>query len=165
MPRALLRAPYFIPIPWPRRRQRGLTVIEIAVVLAIVGVLGSIANNTYSAYRERARIAQSISELATMGARLNAMWDDTHSYPATLDEVFPNARDPWGRPYQYLSFEGLKGKGQVRKDHALVPINTRFDLYSLGPDGASQSPLTAKASRDDIIWARDGAFVGRASDF
>lgn len=148
-----------------RRRCTGLTVIELAIVVAIVALLGSIATATYQSSRERTRIAQAVTDISTMGARLQAQWQDTHRYPATLTEVFPNAVDPWGRPYQYLSFEGLNGKGAVRKDHALVPINSNFDLYSLGPDGSSQSPLTAKASRDDVIWARDGAFVGQAKDF
>jgi hypothetical protein len=26
-------------------------------------------------------------------------------------------------------------------------------------------PLTAQSSRDDVVWARDGAFVGLASDY
>lgn len=55
--------------------------------------------------------------------------------------------------------------GRVRKDHFMVPINTDYDLYSMGPDGMSASPLTANTSRDDIIRASDGAFVGRVCDF
>ena len=55
--------------------------------------------------------------------------------------------------------------GQARKDHNLVPINSDFDLFSAGPDGKSTGPLTAKASRDDIIRGSDGAFVGRAADY
>jgi general secretion pathway protein G len=53
----------------------------------------------------------------------------------------------------------------IRKDHNLHPLNSEFDLYSLGKDGRSSPPLTAQASRDDVIWARDGDFVGLASDY
>ena len=53
----------------------------------------------------------------------------------------------------------------VRKDKNLVPINTDFDLYSLGKDGLSAGPLTAKDSRDDIVRANNGAFIGRAEDY
>ncbi len=53
----------------------------------------------------------------------------------------------------------------MRKDRFLVPLNTGFDLYSMGPDGRSVAPLTAAASRDDVVWANDGAFIGPASDF
>jgi len=46
-----------------------------------------------------------------------------------------------------------------------VPINSDFDLWSMGPDGKSVPPLTAKASRDDIVRANDGTFYGWASDY
>ncbi len=53
----------------------------------------------------------------------------------------------------------------ARKDRFLVPINCDYDLYSMGPDGETTAPLTAKKSRDDIIRANDGAYVGPASEF
>lgn len=140
-------------------------MIELAIAITIVALLASLAFSTYRDNSDRGRVTQAIADIGMMGARLEQRWLDRHAYPETLDEVFPGALDPWGRPYQYLSLEDVNGKGKARKDHALVPINTHFDLYSLGPDGASVGPLTAKASRDDIIWARDGAFVGPAKDF
>jgi len=47
----------------------------------------------------------------------------------------------------------------------MVPINSDFDLYSMGKDGRSVAPLTAKDSRDDIVRANDGGYVGLASEF
>jgi general secretion pathway protein G len=35
----------------------------------------------------------------------------------------------------------------------------------MGKDGDSVSPLKAKASRDDILRANDGAFVGLAATY
>lgn len=77
-------------------------------------------------------------------------------------------RDPWGNPYQYLNLSdpNIKGAtGKARKDHNLVPINSDFDLYSMGKDGKSVSPLTAAASRDDIVRANNGRFIGPASKY
>ncbi len=54
---------------------------------------------------------------------------------------------------------------QPRKDRFLVPINSDFDLYSMGKDRESVAPLTAKKSHDDVVRANDGAFVGLASEF
>ena len=53
----------------------------------------------------------------------------------------------------------------MRKDHRLVPINSDYDLYSMGKDGRSVSPLTARHSHDDIIRANDGDYVGLAKDY
>jgi general secretion pathway protein G len=91
---------------------------------------------------------------------------ENRALPDSLSDVGQGgARDPWGNPYRYTNLETLKGNGKARKNKNLVPINSDFDLYSMGKDGASASPLTAKASRDDIIRASDGRFVGLASDY
>lgn len=55
--------------------------------------------------------------------------------------------------------------GQVRKDRNLVPLNTDYDLFSAGPNGQWMPPITASVSRDDIIRADNGAYVGQASDY
>jgi general secretion pathway protein G len=70
----------------------------------------------------------------------------------------------------YLAAQGGNGNGgcgsgQPRKDHFLHPINSDFDLYSMGKDGDSVAPLTAQKSRDDIIRANDGGYYGVASNF
>jgi general secretion pathway protein G len=59
----------------------------------------------------------------------------------------------------------LKGKGDLRKDRFLVPLNSDYDLYSMVKDGASKGPLTAAESRDDILRANNGAFIGVAVDY
>ena len=46
-----------------------------------------------------------------------------------------------------------------------APYRRQYDLYSVGPDGESVPPLTAKHSRDDIVMANDGGFIGVASDY
>ena len=35
----------------------------------------------------------------------------------------------------------------------------------MGKDGDSKAPLTAQASRDDIIRANDGGYIGLASGY
>jgi general secretion pathway protein G len=44
-------------------------------------------------------------------------------------------------------------------------VNTDFDLYSKGKDGKSKIPFTAKASRDDIVRANNGRYIGPVSDY
>ena len=56
-------------------------------------------------------------------------------------------------------------KGKPRKDHQMHPINCDYDLYSVGKDGKSEAPLTAKVSQDDIIRANNGGYVGLVSNY
>jgi general secretion pathway protein G len=46
-----------------------------------------------------------------------------------------------------------------------VPINSDFDLYSVGRDGQSAPALTARVSHDDVVRANDGGFIGLAIDY
>jgi len=104
--------------------------------------------------------------MRTIEKEIMLYYADTGTLPETLADINrENFPDPWGNPYQYLNLETLKGKGKARKNRNLVPINSDYDLYSMGKDGASVGPLTAKASRDDIVRANDGRFIGLASDY
>jgi general secretion pathway protein G len=54
---------------------------------------------------------------------------------------------------------------KARKDQFLVPINSDYDLYSMGADGQSKPNLNTAVSRDDVIRARDGSYYGLAERF
>jgi len=74
----------------------------------------------------------------------------------------------WFEPDSAYAAQGGGGnasKGKPRKDRFLHPINSDYDLYSMGKDGESVEPLTAKKSHDDVIRANDGSFVGLAVEF
>ena len=152
----------------PSRRALGFTIVEVLIVVAIVGILAGIAIPAYMDYRERARVKHAITELTVLSLLINQYQIDRGQYPPTLAAVANASKpDPWGRPYVYLNLQdpALKGKGQFRKNKNLVPINSDYDLYSVGKDGVSSGPLTAGASRDDVIRANDGGFFGLARDY
>lgn len=147
-------------------RKTGFTVIEMMLVIAIVGVLAVIAVASYAKYRERIETMQAISDIGSLQPLIAQYALDNNGYPDTLADVGrANMKDPWGNPYQYVSHDDNKNRGQWRKDHNIVPINSDYDLWSSGKDGQSSPPLTAKPSRDDIVRANNGRFVGLASDF
>lgn len=135
------------------------------MVVAIIGTLAAIAVPNYISFRERAVYAKTIQTMRMMEKELIAHKIDTGEYPEKLDEIGLELTDHWGNDYQYFNIETSTGNGKRRKKQNLVPINGDFDLYSMGPDGKSVSPLTAKHSRDDIVRANNGAFLGRASSY
>jgi general secretion pathway protein G len=132
-----------------------------------MALLLAIAIPSYRAILDGQKGKSAIADMRSIGlqAEKYAMGHDAQ-YPASLNDMGIGAMvDPWGNPYQYLNLQDPASGARARKDHNLHPINTHFDLYSMGPDGDSNAPLTAQASRDDIIWANDGAFVGIAADY
>jgi general secretion pathway protein G len=171
------------------RLRRGFTLVEIAIVMAIIGVVAALASTSYQAYIERVRVLRAVIEIKNFATQLEGYLADSGSLPPTLaDAGLGTPRDPWGNPYQYLPLAGTKLPGgggggagggaggggggggggapaHARKDRFLVPINTDFDLYSMGKDGESVPALTAAKSRDDVVRAANGAFIGLASKF
>lgn len=136
------------------------------MAVAILGVLAAIGVASYEKYRERIRVSQAATDIAAMSVLIVKFADDNRAYPDTLSQVGLGSRvDPWGRPYLYTNLTGVKGKGSARKDKRLNPLNSDFDLYSVGKDGESRLPLATKVSQDDVIRARDGRFIGLALDF
>jgi general secretion pathway protein G len=138
----------------------------MAVALAILGVLMSLAVPAWNGYRERVKRDQAVRDIATMGSAIERYWHDARSYPPDLAAAgLGDPKDPWGNSYRYLNLDTPGARGHARKDHSLVPINTDFDLYSSGPDGRSAPPLAAQMSRDDIVRANNGRFIGPAADY
>jgi len=147
-----------------QRRQDGVTLLELIVAVTAAMILASIAVPAYTGYVTRARVAVAIGDIGRISLQLYRWQLNTRTFPATLAAAGLEASDPWGKPYQYVPVAGTK-RGALRKDRNLVPINTDFDLYSMGPDGNSSAPLTASASLDDVVRANDGSFVGVAKDY
>lgn len=124
-------------------RQKGFTLIEMVVVVAIIGVLAGIVIVNVSDKPGAARQVAAKQDIANIAQALSLYHIDNFTYPTsdqglaalvakpTLEPIPPNyqakaylteiPRDPWGRPYVYLS-PGNHGD---------------FDLYSLGADGVS----------------------------
>ena len=142
--------------------------MELLLVLVIASMLFTLAVPAYDMYADRAKVARAIGDIGRLSLAVEQFrLNNQDRIPVSLDELniaIPD--DPWFRPYEFLNIPAAgPGKGGLRKDGKLNPLNTDFDLYSRGKDGQSKGPLSAKASRDDIVRAHNGAFIGRGEDF
>lgn len=131
-----------------RSSRRGFTLIEILVVVAIVGLLGSLLLVAQSGVRERAAISRARAELGLLAEALERYRATHGDYPwmpaagsstgglaDALAGVFAagEARlpedlliDPWGTPYIYR-YRSADGDAWERRGYLLL---------SLGPSGA-----------------------------
>jgi len=149
-------------------RTKGFGLIELMITLVIAALLVSIAVPAYDRFADRAKVARAVGDIGTISIEIGKFQlRNNNALPASLDELGVDIPlDPWGTPYAYLNIAaaGL-GNGQFRKDKNLNPLNTDFDLYSSGRDGDTTGPLNAQASRDDVVRANNGAFIGLGEDY
>ncbi|MGE3615326.1 MAG: prepilin-type N-terminal cleavage/methylation domain-containing protein, partial [Gemmatimonadales bacterium] len=149
---------------WARR---GFTLVELLATVVIISVLSGLAVLKSKATIEQAKVAKAIGDIRTLQAEVQAYESGGQPLPTNLAAIGRDGlMDPWGRPYQYLPFDPTKPVPPgARRDVFMVPINSTFDVYSMGADGKSNPPLTSGPSQDDIVRGNDGGFIGLARKF
>jgi general secretion pathway protein G len=152
--------------PRPLGKQRGFTLVELLIVCAVLMTISAIAIPSLLSAMDAARIARAVGDMEAIESGVTLYQVIYGEPPDDLTQVgYGGLLDPWRTPYQYLNHATMKGNGKARKDRFLVPLNDDYDLYSMGKDGKSVSPITAKPSQDDIIRAGSGDYLGLASQF
>jgi type IV pilus assembly protein PilA len=69
------------------RNEKGFTLIELMIVIAIIGILAAIAIPQFSAYRKRAFNASAESDVRNLATSQEAYYVDKTKYTGTTDDL------------------------------------------------------------------------------
>jgi general secretion pathway protein G len=148
-----------------RIRRSGMTLLEIMIIVMIIGTLVALSIPFYKTYLNHSRIVRATADIRAIENELTLHSLSEGDVPDSLNVLRRIPTDPWKREYVYLKYSTELTTVKFRKERFYVPLNLEYDLYSLGADGLSEPPLSAPVSRDDIIRANDGEYVGIATGF
>lgn len=118
------------------RLRRAFSLIELSLVIAIMGILMTVAVVAFGPKLMQAKTRATEASLRTVQSQIDSYYVDQNAYPPTLAALVPNylrsvPADGWKRPF-YYRVPGAMGKP--------------YDLISFGEDGQPETP-------DDIsVW-------------
>ena len=147
-------------------RSGGFSMPETLMATATATLLISIAVPTYNSYVDDAKTSEAIGDMGRISLQIERFRaNNNDALPVTLGEVgLDDLLDPWGNPYIYGVMVNAPDTAAARQDSNSTALNTDYDLYSIGEDGRTRPRITDDASRDDVIRAHDGAYIGRVDE-
>lgn len=138
--------------------RQAFTLVELIVVMGIIGVLAIMAIPMFEKYVATVKDNRSVADIRTLDKACIAYYIEKNVWPATLQVAGVGSQvDPWSRPYEYQLFGG---GATPLEDFIGNALNTEYDLYSKGPDGATATSSADAAAADDIIRSNDGQYSG-----
>lgn len=149
-------------------KNQGFGLIDLLVAVVILALMAAVAVPSYKQFVVRAKNARAIGDIGSMSIEIDKFrLNNNGQLPNSLNQLpMDIPLDPWGMPYKYLNIEAAgPGTGGLRKDRFMNPLNSDYDLYSSGYDKESRDPLANALSRDDIVRANNGTYIGLGEDY
>ena len=120
---------------------QGFTIVELAVVILVIGILATLVTFGYNGMQEQARDSTRISDMKTIGKALEIYKSRNGAYPP----VSPSSSG-WSNSHQHPTnyINGLHGNGQTIKNLPIDPENNstyyyRYYVYNAGDNGCDSN--------------------------
>jgi type IV pilus assembly protein PilE len=114
--------------PQPRLKAKGFTLIEVMIVVAIIGILASVAYPSYTDYVRRGQVTEAFTQLSTLRARMEQYYLDNRNYGTSTGCASDGSASSWNgfAATEYFTYECTTA----------TPFQT-FTLVAKGAKGAA----------------------------
>jgi type IV pilus assembly protein PilA len=137
-----------------RKIQKGFTLIELMIVVAIIGILAAIAIPAYQDYTIRSQVSEGLTLSAAVKASVAETFADRGTWPADLDAAgLDSANAPSGKYVNAITVED----GTITIEYG-NEVNA-----AIAGNFLSLKPYVS--SNNDVIWVcADAAVPANAGD-
>lgn len=135
--------------------QKGFTLVELMVVVAIVAILAGIGIPAYSDYMQRGKLAEAMTELAGMRVRLEQFYQDNRTYVGFDCTAVANARY-----FTYSCPNVQSATAFTAVATGVASQGTGGFVYTIDQNNAKSSTITATGwTGNAACWAtkKDGS--------
>lgn len=141
-----------------RGRRAGFSLVELMLVVAIIGILATIAVPTFISYQLRSKAAEASTNIGAIQRSLEAHYAEYNSYVSAMPPT-PNTvgstTQPWG-----LSASDLHGFNKI----GFVPEGKVFFQYGVTSDGGTSYTIGARSDLDGDGAYNTWGYVNPADD-
>ena len=128
------------------KQQKGFTLIELMIVIAIIGILAAIAIPAYQDYTVRSKVSEGLNLAGAAKLAVSETYDSTGSYPAAMAS--------YGLPSAALSINGTYVASIGVSGSGLITITYRSNLG--GTADAGTLLLTPTPNAGAMVWSCSG---------
>jgi len=129
-----------------KQTQKGFTLIELMIVIAIIGILAAVALPAYSDYTNRAKMSEVILAASTCRTEVTESVQTGSALPTTLG----CAAAPTGGVSKYVTSVAVSSSGVVS---VVVPAILVAGTVTLTPFGSGTSPAAITYDSTTKVWS------------
>ena len=143
--------------------QKGFTLIELMIVVAIIGILAAIAFPAYQDYAKRARVTEGLARVSYAKAAVMEYYATHGKWPTTNElaaVAFWNTNT--GNSLSALGIQGSHSSGLSLGDggHIVLTFNEK-----VAPAGSNRILFVPTDVKGSIVWRCNGTTLKAEKDF